>query len=216
MLKPQEHFEREERAKRLVWARKAAGFLGPKAIAARFPDWSINNYKAHESGRNGFGIVDARRYAKAFGVNPKWLQFGIGLPGDADDEPATVTDVPRISWVSAGQLGEQAQVTDLSDYPTEAAIDLPEGDWICLEVDGASMNKISPPGSIIFVNTRDKRLVPNGLYVVSDETGAATYKRYRPDDFPPFQPASYEMIEAPTFQGIVTVVGRVRRSIINM
>lgn len=215
MLKDQEHFEKEERAKRLVEARKGAGFTGPKAVVDRF-EWNINNYKAHESGRNGFGIVDAKRYAKAFGVNLKWLQFGIGLPTDADDEPATVTDVPRVSWVSAGQLVEQDQVTDLANYPTEAAIDLPEGEWICLEVEGNSMNKISPPESLIFVNLKDKRLVPNGCYVVCDETGAATYKRYRPNEKPPFQPASYEDVAPPKFQGAVSVVGRVRRSIINM
>ncbi|MCF1449415.1 transcriptional regulator [Agrobacterium vitis] len=216
MLRGQEHFERQERAKRLIEARKAAGLSGPKAIQERFPDWSINNYKAHESGRNGFGIADAKRYAKAFGVNLKWLQFGIGLADDADDDPVSVLDVPRISWVSAGQMGDQEQITDLSDYPTETAIDLPDGEWICLEVEGDSMNKISPPGSIIFVNLRDKRLVPNGLYVVADETGAATYKRYRPNDDPPFQPASYNNVEPPTFRGAVNVVGRVRRSLIEV
>ncbi|MGO8658304.1 transcriptional regulator, partial [Rhizobium ruizarguesonis] len=36
MLKDQEQFEREERAKRLVIARKNAGFAGPKAIVDRF------------------------------------------------------------------------------------------------------------------------------------------------------------------------------------
>jgi len=215
MLKAQEHFEREARAKRLVEARKAAGFTGPKPVADRF-EWKINNYKAHESGRNGFGIVDAKRYAKAFGVNLKWLQFGVGLPTDVDEDQPIVSDIPRVSWVSAGQLGEQAQVTDFADYPTEPAIDLPEGEWICLEVEGASMNKISPPESLIFVNLKDKRLVPNGCYVVCDETGAATYKRYRPNEDPPFQPASYEDIAPPEFEGAITVVGRVRRSIINM
>jgi SOS-response transcriptional repressor LexA len=215
MLKEQEHFEKEERAKRLVEARKAAGFAGPKAVADRF-EWKINNYKAHESGRNGFGLVDAKRYAKAFNVNLKWLQFGIGQPDDADDDPPGVTDVPKVSWVSAGELTEQAGVERLTDFPTVAAIDLPDGEWIALEVEGNSMNKISPPGSIIFVNLKDKRLAHNACYVIADETGAATYKRYRQNEKPPFQPVSYDKIDAPIFQGQVTVVGRVRRSIINM
>jgi SOS-response transcriptional repressor LexA len=215
MLKDQEQFEREERAKRLVLARKNAGFSGPKAIVDRF-GWNANNYKAHESGRNGFGIADAKKYANAFKVNLNWLQFGTGDPLDPEDAPVTVTDVPKISWVSAGQLTEQDQVMDLSEHPTIAALDLPDGDWIALEVVGDSMNKISPPGSIIFVNRRDKRLAPNALYVVADETGAATYKRYRPNDDPPFQPASYEDVDPPNFYGAVHVVGRVRRSIIEM
>lgn len=215
MLKDQEQFEREERAKRLVMARKNAGFAGPKAIVDRF-GWNANVYKAHESGRNGFGIADAKKYARAFKVNLNWLQFGAGNALDPDELPASVADVPKISWVSAGQLSEQAPITDFSEFPTVAALDLPDGEWIALEVEGNSMNKISPPGSIIFVNLRDKRLAPNALYVVADETGAATYKRYRPNDDPPFQPASYEDVPPPEFQGAVTIVGRVRRSIIEM
>lgn len=215
MLKDQEQFEREERAKRLVMARKNAGFAGPKAIVDRF-GWNPNVYKAHESGRNGFGIADAKKYAKAFKVNLNWLQFGIGDALDPEERPVSVADVPKISWVSAGQLTEQAPITDFSEFATVAALDLPDGDWIALEVEGNSMNKISPPGSIIFVNRRDKRLAPNALYVVADETGAATYKRYRPNDNPPFQPASYEEVPPPEFQGAVTIVGRVRRSVIEM
>ncbi|MBB2701758.1 UNVERIFIED_ORG: SOS-response transcriptional repressor LexA [Rhizobium esperanzae] len=196
-------------------ARKNAGFAGPKAIVDRF-GWNPNVYKAHESGRNGFGIADAKKYAKAFKVNLNWLQFGIGDALDPEERPVSVADVPKISWVSAGQLTEQAPITDFSEFATVAALDLPDGDWIALEVEGNSMNKISPPGSIIFVNRRDKRLAPNALYVVADETGAATYKRYRPNDNPPFQPASYEEVPPPEFQGAVTIVGRVRRSVIEM
>ena len=83
MLKDQEQFEREERAKRLVMARKNAGFAGPKAIVDRF-GWNANVYKAHESGRNGFGIADAKKYARAFKVNLNWLQFGTGNALDPD------------------------------------------------------------------------------------------------------------------------------------
>lgn len=78
------------------------------------------------------------------------------------------------------------------------------------------MNKISPPGSIIFVNRRDKRLAPNACCVVADEAGIATYKRYRPNDTPPFQPASYEEIAPLQRTGAISVVGRVKRSIIDL
>lgn len=216
MLKADEIFEKEARALRLTEARKAAGYSGPKAIADQFPDWNINSYKAHESGRNGFGIADAKKYARAFKVNLQWLQFGLGSPDDDDGDLKMMIDVPKISWVSAGQLVEQVPVEDLSDYPAVTTVDLPRGQWIALEVDGNSMNKISPPGSTILVNIEDKRLVPNACYVVADETGAATYKRYRPNDNPPFQPASYEEVTPPKFKGAVQVVGRVRRSIIDM
>jgi hypothetical protein len=216
MINIDERTERENRAARLRRAREAADLGGYRKLANRF-GWNENTYKAHEQGKSSFGIVDARKYAKTFGVSLQWLFMGIGNPEDVDPpEPVTTTDVPLISWVSAGALGEQQAVVSLAEFPTITAIDLPEGDWIALRVDGNSMNKISPPDSIIFANRRDKRLVPNACYVVADETGAATYKRYRPNDDPPFQPASYDEVPPPQFQGAVHVVGRVRRSIIEM
>jgi len=215
MLMDQEQFEREQRAKRLVKARKDANFTSARAACERF-GWKHDAYKAHESGRNGFGVAVSKAYAKAFKVSLNWLQFGTGDQTDSDDIPPTITDVPMVSWISAGQFGEQEAVEDLSDFPTITAIDLPDGDWIALRVDGPSMNKISPPESIIFANRRDKRLVSNGCYVIADESGAATYKRYRPNDDPPFQPASYDDIEPPELEGVIKIIGRVRRSVIDM
>lgn len=207
--------DRPEPAKRLEQARIARGFNDAKKAATYF-GWKYDTYAQHENGTRGI-VRAVKSYARAYRVSEGWLLTGEGAgPGETAQEVATVTDVPRISWVSAGQLDDQPAVDDFSEFPTVAAIDLPDGQWIALEVEGNSMNKISPPGSIIFVNLRDKRLAPNALYVVADETGAATYKRYRPNDDPPFQPASYDDVQPPNFQGAVHVVGRVRRSIIEM
>lgn len=212
-----EQYERAKRAERLREARQAANIGGYRKLSQRF-GWNENTYKAHEQGKSGFGVSDARKYAKAFKVSFNWLYLGTGAPSDADDDKfaPSLIDVPRVSWVSAGQLKDQDGVTDFSDFPTEPAIDLPEGEWICLEVEGNSMNKISPPESLIFVNLRDKRLVSNACYVVCDEAGAVTYKRYRPNENPAFQPASYDDVPPPELKGAITVMGRVRRSIINM
>ncbi|WP_075633818.1 S24 family peptidase [Xaviernesmea rhizosphaerae] len=214
MLKENKIFEKQGRAARLQEARKLAGFTSAVAASERF-GWNPNSYKAHEAGRNDFVSGYIKEYAKAFKVSLNWLQHGIGLPTDDDAATVNVLDVPIISWVSAGQLTEQDGITDFSEFPTVATLDLPEGDWIALKVDGNSMNKISPPGSIIFVNRRDRRLAPNALYVVADETGSAVYKRYRPGEQPPFQPVSYDDVAAPKFEGAVSVIGRVRRSIID-
>lgn len=73
--------ERELRAARLVIARKASNLGGARRLAQRF-GWNENTYKAHEAGRNGFGIADARAYAKAFNVSLPWLFFNIGSPVD--------------------------------------------------------------------------------------------------------------------------------------
>ena len=191
------------------------------AVKAGLSDSAIRNMrravKKGEGRTRGASTKTIDKLAPVLRTTSAWLMNEVG-PEEASAvaTPGTITDVPKVSWVSAGQLGEQPTVESYSDFPTEPAIDLPEGEWICLEVEGNSMNKISPPGSIIFVNLRDKRLVPNGLYVVADETGAATYKRYRPNDKPPFQPASYEDVPPPEFHGAVHVVGRVRRSVIEV
>lgn len=81
MSNDNEKREREERAARLVQARKAAGLGGAKRLSDRF-GWNPNTYKAHESARNGFGISDAKAYARAFNVSLPWLYFGAGSPKD--------------------------------------------------------------------------------------------------------------------------------------
>lgn len=215
MKNANERLERENRAARLKEARLLSKLGGYRKLS-NLLGWNENTYKSHEQAKSSFGLVDARKYAKAFKVSAQWLFMGIGEPGDVDLEPVIATDVPLISWVSAGELSEQPGMITFDESPTISALDLPDGDWIALRVEGDSMNKISPPNSIIFVNRKDRRLAPNACYVVSDETGAATYKRYRPDDDPPFQPASYKEIPPPKMEGSVTVIGRVRRSIIEM
>lgn len=76
-----EKIEVEKRAKRLRWAREKAGFAGPVAVAEAL-NMSVNSYKAHESGRNGFGTAHARAYARLFNVSLPWLYLGIGSPED--------------------------------------------------------------------------------------------------------------------------------------
>lgn len=133
---------------------------------------------------------------------------------ESQDPPAQ--PVKLISWVSAGQLSDQPAIEDFEDFPTIYAADLPPGRWIALQVDGTSMNKLSPPSSVILVNLDDTRLVANRCYVVADETGAATYKAYDPKADPVFQPRSYVPTDPPVFQGEVRVIGRVHRTMLTM
>lgn len=138
-------------------------------------------------------------------------------PADLFDDPAThVIPVPLISWVSAGALAQQEAVTTIEDYPVIDVAGLPPGDWIGLRVEGDSMDRISPPESIILVNRKDKRLVANACYVIADHQGNATYKRYRPNPSR-FEPVSTNPSHEPIFPDHdAPVVGRVRRSMIDM
>ena len=133
-----------------------------------------------------------------------------------DTEDGIIDRVPVISWISAGALAKQNEVSPDMILEHRAMTGLPEGDWIAFRVEGSSMNRISPPDSIIFVNRRERALVPNACYVITDEDGAATYKRYRPDPTR-FEPVSTDDSHEPVFpDNTPHIIGRVRRSVIDM
>lgn len=216
MNQTDEKTERQRRAERLVEARKRAGFRGPKGVADA-TGINVNAVKAHESGRNGFGISDAKAYARAFNVSLNWLNFGLGAPDDEfAEEPPLAISVPLISWVSAGALTQPEYVPDgFDEVPHVYAPDLdPNGDWIALRVDGRSMDKISPHDSIIFVNRNERVLVPNACYIVADGQGGATYKRFRPPNVleaVTTKPEDYPTIH---FEQEPDVIGRVRKTVL--
>jgi len=167
--------------------------------------------------------------AKALDLDEKSLLLGESVPrnqirqyqfdnlaASPADFEVNWTNVPLISSVSAGQAFFQEGIDDFSDFPTIAAYDLPKGYWIALRVDGLSMNRISPPDSIILVNMADKELIPNACYIIMDEEGQVTYKRFRPHEKPQFQPFSTQESKPPALQGAITIIGRVRRTITEM
>lgn len=125
--------------------------------------------------------------------------------------------VPLISMVSAGKLFQNPSVQALDEPVKHIHTDgLPKGDWIALTVEGTSMDRISPPESIIFVNRREKRLVPNACYVIEDAEEGATYKRYRPDPMR-FEPVTFTEGHKTIFpDNEPKILGRVRRSRLDM
>jgi len=207
----------KEIGQRLKKAREEAGYRfaadAAQALGVKYP-----TYAAHENG--GRGVVRSLDlYSRRFKVSLDWLLTGKGnmkLRGEDADESPDITHVPLISSVSAGQPFFQEGIDDFSDFPTIAVYDLPKGEWVALRVDGLSMSKISPPDSIILVNMADKELITNAYYIIMDEAGQVTYKRYRPHEKPPFQPFSYQDIKPPALQGNITIIGRVRRTITDM
>lgn len=199
---------------RLRQARKHAGFNSAaeaaESLGVRYP-----TYAGHENGTRGVPRA-AEKYARRFRVSLDWLLRGIGAgPGEEQEMLSDrAIDVPLIAKVSAGVL----QRDDLREEQigTITVGQLPVGDWIALEVDGDSMDRISPPESIIIVNRADKRLVANACYVIADESGQATYKRYRPNP-DRFEPVSTNSSHEPIFpQQMPPVIGRVRVSMIKM
>lgn len=149
--------------------------------------------------------------AQALGVgvhelDPSYSTDAAGLP---------TLNIPYLAWVSAGTMMRD-DVADEALGVLRVADLSASGDWIALKVSGDSMDRISPPDSIIFVDRKDTGLVTNACYVIADDEGNATYKRFRsgPKRFEPVSTnASHESI-FPDNDPII--IGRVRRSIINM
>ena len=135
-----------------------------------------------------------------------------GFPILPESHP--VVQVPLLSTVSAGALLRD----DLSDeaLSTISVAELSTGDWIALRVTGDSMDRISPPESVVIINRKDKRLVTNACYVIADHEGNATYKRFRADPMR-FEPVSTNPVHEPIFPDHEPVIiGRVKRTMLDM
>lgn len=194
---------------RLRWAReRSPDKLSRRALALEL-DVAVATYNSHERagqpGGRGFDEEHARKYARRLGVAWTWLLTGEGF------------SIPLISWVQAGELRTPDQVLDITDAKLVPMAGLPaSGDWFALQVQGDSMDRISPPDSIIAVNRRDRRLVSNACYVIGDGEGGATYKRFRSDPMR-FEPVSVNPAHEALFPDQEpTIIGRVKRTILDM
>lgn len=157
-----------------------------------------------------------REIAVILGVMQEWLETGRPPKERILIPDAAPRAVPIVSWVSAGIPSMEA-ISDEQLLGTLFVTDLDQkGEWIALRVEGDSMNRISPPGSIILVNRKDRKLVPNACYVIGDGQGNSTYKRFRGGP-PRFEPVSTNTDHESIFPDHEPkVIGRVRRSIIDM
>lgn len=193
---------------RLRQARQAAGYPTPSDAARAIPRL-INKHSiiSHENGNREISRQYAEKYAEAFRIDPGWLLFGT-TPGGLD--------VPLLSMVGAGNLRHQPAVSQHDVIGHIKAGDLPKGDWIALQVDGNSMDRIAPPGSIILVDRSDTVLRDGKYYVFSLRNGEATFKRWMRDP-PRLQPYSTDpdQMSIPVDMEDLFVFGRVRRVIID-
>jgi transcriptional regulator with XRE-family HTH domain len=95
--------ERQDQAERLRQARTKAGFKTIREAADAL-GINIETYKAHEAGRNGFGIADAKLYAKRFRVPVAWLLIGDDNAESVPMEEETLT-IPEAKRRLARALG---------------------------------------------------------------------------------------------------------------
>lgn len=170
--------------------------------------WSQSKISRIETGKTPYDEHDLGDAAKAYQTAPwQLIEVNPMVEGGA-------VIVPLISWVSAGAMMREDVADEALGELT--VLDLPPGDWIALKVVGDSMDRVSPPDSTIFVDRRDRQLVPNALYVIADDEGNATYKRYRPGPPRRFEPVSVNPVHEPIFiEDDPLVVGRVKRSVLD-
>lgn len=206
-----------EQHHRLTDAIARAG-LTMKEAANRW-GWSYNTLKSNANGNMPFSFNKAMVYAARLKVRAEWLYAGTGEM----IEPAASTrrppqEVPIIGWVQAGQLSDVTVLHDLPELEHVVADGLGIGSWFATDVRGDSMDRVSPEGSRIFVNTEERQLVPGGFYLFSLR-GETTFKRYYDDPVPRLEPYSWNPANRPIFTGSEDgweVIGRVHRTVLDI
>jgi SOS-response transcriptional repressor LexA len=133
--------------------------------------------------------------------------------------PRGIRLIPVIDWISAGKLAKSdvPLPEDLSENSLRVA-DLGPGQYYALKVQGNSMDRVSPDGSIILVDRSDITLI-GGKYYIFSLNGEATFKRWHGGDPAYLEPFSTDPSHGPIFvknkKGLATL-GRVKRTILDL
>jgi SOS-response transcriptional repressor LexA len=157
-----------------------------------------------------------RELAQALRTTGEWLLWEDG-PDQVATEPASIVQVPLISSITAGRLVDRQSQIPVEEVPLLAFADLGSGDFFALRVEGDSMDRLVPDGSIIVVNRADRTLVPDKAYVFM-RRGETTFKLWRPDP-PHLAPHSWNGSHKPIFikgKRDLEVIGRVRRAVLDL
>jgi SOS-response transcriptional repressor LexA len=155
-------------AERLKEARIAAGFLSALAAATAM-GIAPATYVQHENGNRGFRADSAERYARFFKTTPEWLLYGRGEePRSAF--PLRAKGIERwIPVLGVVQAGAWSEVADEPWEPEIIPISLEgfEGAQLfALRVQGPSMDKFYPDGSLVVVCPAAEAGVREGDHVV--------------------------------------------------
>lgn len=214
---PPSALDMSEPGERLKNAIAEAGLTMPEA-ADRF-GWSYNTLKSNANGNMPFSFKKAMVYAARLKVRAEWLYSGVlpmKEPTKADRR--TVVAVPVVGWVQAGTLTDANVIHDLADLEYVTTDGLGPGEWFATDVRGDSMDRVSPEGSRVFVNSNDRALV-SGRYYLFSLRGETTYKRYYDDPVQRLEPYSTNPANRSIFltkDNDWTVIGRVYRSVIDL
>lgn len=174
-------------ADRLRDARRRAGYETAVAAAEAY-GWKASGYRHHENGTRPFDVDAARRYARAFRVDPAWL---LGLA--TLQAPAHIpqeNEVEVIGSVAAGVWREETEWEPEQRYTIAVGPSpFPGSRRYGLKVEGLSMDLQFPPGTILdCVGIFGLGLEPeNGDHVIVERRRAdgrreITVKKYHVDE----------------------------------
>lgn len=211
-----------ERSERLTRAFRESGFaangLSARQTAIR-NHWNIDTFKSNLNGNAPFSFDQAKRYAEKFKVRAEWLYDGTGEMREPPKQPDSgAAEIPLLSWVSAGQAADIGDVAELGEAERLIVGGLPRnGQFFATEVRGDSMDRVSPEGSRIIVNTAERNPKAGQFYLFSHR-GEPTYKRYQSRPVRRLEPFSTNPAHETIFLGDKewTVIGRVVRSMIDL
>lgn len=163
--------------------------------------------------------------AAALKTSKEWLWWAVppeeALPSSAPqpDDPPPFTYVPLLDSVTAGRLSAPESQIPVEKVPLLAYADLGPGEWFATRVDGTSMNRVSPEGSVILINRRDRTLISGKPYLFGYK-GETTYKLWQAGDPAYLRPYSTEEIHEPIFvrnrKRDFEVIGRVKRTVLDL
>ncbi len=181
---------------------------------------TIRNWKraAARGEDTGASQDNLEAVAKVLQAKLLWLINGVG-PEEAGSEDDATT-LPVYSEVPAGRMMASEGIARAEDVRSHITISgLGRGDWAALVVNGNSMNKVAPDGSIIVFNRADTRPIDNGFFIFKHpETGEATFKRYGAGKPPRLRPYSYDDYDPIILAADdeVEIVGRVRKVVVDL
>lgn len=202
-----------EQKHRLAQAMRESGYDNPtdawranQRALAFSKDLLISNH----NGNRPISKKAAEAYARVFGHTPGWYLYGTD-----ESETRRSYEIPMVSMVSAGRMRDQPGVLSADIEKYIHLDDLPPGDWIALTVDGDSMNRLAPEGSILIVNRADSTLLDGRFYIFALDGGQATFKTYRrdPERLQPYSTNPDHMSIPVEQHSDLYVFGRVRRVI---
>lgn len=150
-------------AERLRSARVKAGHKFAQS-AARAMGVRPTTYTGHESGRRGFDVETAARYAEFFGVDPRWLYFG---PVDEGQEAERSSlDIETL------EVPEDMLRGWLKIEPVTARIVEVSGDYMYDPADPHAIGSLLP-GDRVVIDTNDRRTSFPGVFAIDEGTGVS-------------------------------------------